>query len=91
MATKYYIPAGFVHSNAPAAGGNALAAPNTPLSKGRFDLHRWLRNELAFLGVANTDPCCTTGQTIFPLRYNSTSSHMERQQADGTWVAIAGF
>lgn len=89
--TKYTIAAGFVHSNATAKGGSALAGPNAPLSNGRFDLHRWLRNELAFLGVPNSDPCCTTGQTIFPLRYNATTSHMEKQNTDGSWTAIAGF
>lgn len=76
MATKYYIRAGYVESNQPARPSGNVTGPNAPFSNGKFDLHRWLRNELAYLNVMQYDPCCDTTETFVPLRYNFTTGHI---------------
>lgn len=88
MATKYFIRAGFVESNQPPKNGSqSTAGPNQPLSNGRFDLHRWLRNELASLSVMQFDPCCDTANTFAPVRYNVTTGHLQfLNPANNTWT-----
>lgn len=91
MPAKYYIRAGFVESNARAgAAGNSIG-PNAPLSNGKFDLHRWLRSELASLNVMNVDACCTPDPTLLPLRYNFTLSKIQYLNTSGVWTSLASF
>lgn len=85
--TKYFIKAGYVRSNAKAAGGGALAGPNHPLSDGMFDLHRWLRNELVALSVSNVDTCCTPDATSQPVRFNTTAGHLQ-YLLNGVWTTV---
>lgn len=87
MATKYYIRAGFVESNQPARSPQNINGPNAPFSNGKFDLHRWIRNELAYLNVMQFDPCCDTANTFAPIRYNVTTGHIQfLNPSNATWT-----
>lgn len=89
MATKYFIRAGFVESNQPALPSGKVGGPNPPLSNGKFDLRRWLKNELAFLRAPAVDPCCTADPTSQPTRFNTTSGHLEYLSAStGLWTTV---
>lgn len=87
MATKYFIRQGAVKSNQPARPSGNVTGPNAPFSNGDFDLHRWLRNELAFLNVMQFDPCCDAAETFAPTRYNVTTGHIQfLNPSNATWT-----
>lgn len=90
MATKYYIRAGFVESNQPPKAGGNVTGPNAPLSNGRFDLHYWLKRELASLSVSAVDACCTPDPTNLPMRYNQTAGKLQYLNA-GIWTNLTTF
>jgi len=83
MATKYYIRAGFVETTSTTKG------PNAPLTQqnGKFDLHLWLKRELASLHVANTDDCCPQDDTILPVRLNKTAGKLQYLDG-GVWTNV---
>lgn len=87
MATKYYIRAGFVESNQPPLPSGQVRSPNAPLSNGKFDLRRWIKNELNFLSVAAVDPCCTPDPTNQPVRFNTTAGHLQ-YLLNGVWTTV---
>lgn len=89
MAVKYYIRAGFVESNARTSPQANVTGPNAPLSNGKFDLHRWLRGELTFLGIGFNDACCTNDPTAQPVRFNTTAGHLQYYNSvSNTWVTV---
>ena len=87
--TKYFIRAGAVKSNQPPLPSGKTVAPNAPLSNGLFDLHRWLRNELTFLGIGFNDACCPNDPTAQPVRFNTTAGHLQYYNSvSNTWVTV---
>lgn len=72
--TKWFIKRGHVYNT------------TTTYDSGGFDLLKWLRQSLlSYLNVPYYDNCCDAAKTVFPTRYNSTTSKLEYFNGT-TWV-----
>lgn len=56
-------------------------------SDGGFDLLRWLKKWLSYLGITTYDPCCDTASVVRPLRYNTTGDNTTEYYNGTAWVS----
>lgn len=59
---------------------------------GLFSLTKWLKKVLSQLNVAYTDDCCDADPNSAPIRFNPTTSKIQRYNAtNDTWTDISTF
>lgn len=79
MRTNYYIQDGLI----------VKKSNKTEDIYGLFSLSKWLKKMFTRFGVAFNDTCCVNDPLNQPVRYNTTSGHLEYlNTTTDTWVTV---
>lgn len=77
MRKEYYLQSGLVQNT------------YTGTNQGLFSLTKFFKKMLSRFNVAFQDTCCTEDPTNQPVRFNTTSGHLEYfHTTTNTWVTV---
>lgn len=83
MVTRFFIQDGLIVKKS----SNALAANQD--AAGLFSLDKWFKKMLARYKTAFVDTCCVEDPTNQPVRFNTTSGHLEYfHTTNNTWTTV---
>ena len=75
---QYFIQNGFI-----------IRSTSDSPANGLFSLTKWFKKMLTRYGVAFKDECCVEDPANQPVRFNSTSGHLEYYHTTtNTWVTV---